>query len=474
MHQMPRCRTDTYLGRLLGAVDVGDGDDKKVKDTLLLHTVDLLNLPQPIPKSLARTRLRQAHGAAGARMAVLQLPDRVPTVKAVVDAYPVALKDDFVLHRSMRAKREEVDTIKYDSNFVLPTRLVRKVESAIESEIRTNDRQQMYEARAKPNSAQLDGVQTSETPTDLLLRLATNLVSYIYSLKNFHVIKAKCKDWEYDCWWLQLAWDGPCRPLEFLGRETSSVPIQPPLLPKTNQRMADGILAVLRTSSLTTQFRLLSNNATILLRKVVGYLGGVSMLNGAVVNMCCQFICDQQGKSVFLSSHAFGLGTPPIRRAPGSHLWQSLGVIVVTVAYPSKITAQLYEQMVHDHCATKLDKVWKNRLLPFLKMWHRDSKEVEPLPRVVKTWVKNPKQPDGSSCGVLVVAAVYSMLRECDELTVPLLQIGQVSAEEVHVMRLRAMWLLLCATVVEHPHHDGVWHEETHNLLLESLSQHNN
>ncbi|KAE9087348.1 hypothetical protein PF010_g9142 [Phytophthora fragariae] len=53
-------------------------------------------------------------------------------------------------------------------------------------------------------------------------------------------------------------------------------------------------------------------------------------------------------------------------------------------------------------------------------------------------WLNAPKQPDGTSCGVLVIAQVYCMLKDSFRFTEAI-----VTNDDVAVMRLRIMWMML-------------------------------
>uniref|UniRef100_K3WNY6 Ubiquitin-like protease family profile domain-containing protein n=1 Tax=Globisporangium ultimum (strain ATCC 200006 / CBS 805.95 / DAOM BR144) TaxID=431595 RepID=K3WNY6_GLOUD len=101
---------------------------------------------------------------------------------------------------------------------------------------------------------------------------------------------------------------------------------------------------------------------------------------------------------------------------------------------------------------------WNDQLESYLKKWHAASRETTTFPEVTEEYILQPKQTDGSSCGVMLIGQVYFLLRE--EYTFQ----RQVStADYVQVMRLRILWLILCKSIVENP--AGVDVEKT-NLEL--------
>ncbi|GMF57110.1 unnamed protein product [Phytophthora fragariaefolia] len=53
-------------------------------------------------------------------------------------------------------------------------------------------------------------------------------------------------------------------------------------------------------------------------------------------------------------------------------------------------------------------------------------------------WLNAPKQTDGTSCGVLCIAQVYSILKDSFNLANAI-----VTQDDVAVMRLRIMWMIM-------------------------------
>ncbi|GMF55922.1 unnamed protein product [Phytophthora fragariaefolia] len=53
-------------------------------------------------------------------------------------------------------------------------------------------------------------------------------------------------------------------------------------------------------------------------------------------------------------------------------------------------------------------------------------------------WLKAPKQPDGTSCGVMIIAQVQSVLKDSFRFSKT-----TVTADDIAVMRLRIMWMIV-------------------------------
>lgn len=58
-------------------------------------------------------------------------------------------------------------------------------------------------------------------------------------------------------------------------------------------------------------------------------------------------------------------------------------------------------------------------------------------------WVMSPTQPDGSSCGVMVVAHAYSYLKS--QYT---FQSSNVTKDDFAIMRLRVLWMIVTQPTV--------------------------
>ncbi|KAE9109942.1 hypothetical protein PF010_g11350 [Phytophthora fragariae] len=80
----------------------------------------------------------------------------------------------------------------------------------------------------------------------------------------------------------------------------------------------------------------------------------------------------------------------------------------------------------------------KKGLGGFIERWHKVSMPSSKLRIDPIEWVERPQQPDGASCGVLVVAQVRNYLTGNEER-----QNYNVSSNDVKVMRLGMLWVIM-------------------------------
>ncbi|KAL3667370.1 hypothetical protein V7S43_007596 [Phytophthora oleae] len=106
---------------------------------------------------------------------------------------------------------------------------------------------------------------------------------------------------------------------------------------------------------------------------------------------------------------------------------------------PPTITPYFYEPLCSTAYVDTMESTYNTAMAEFLKDWHDSSMPGEAYPTVEEgVWLTSPKQPDGTSCGVLVIAQVYTMLRNS-----LLFAKTSVSVNDVAIMRLRIMWMIL-------------------------------
>ncbi|POM79211.1 Ubiquitin carboxyl-terminal hydrolase [Phytophthora palmivora] len=135
------------------------------------------------------------------------------------------------------------------------------------------------------------------------------------------------------------------------------------------------------------------------------------------------------------------------------------GVIILDLAYQTgapTVTPYYYEPMCSTAYNSTMESIYKSTVTGFLKAWHEVSMPGEPYP-VVRNgrWIDGPKQPDGTSCGVLVIVQVYSMLKNNMHFT-PVI----VTDDEVTIMRLRIMWM-----IISHP-----WENTSRNNVAKAVT----
>ncbi|KAG6956469.1 hypothetical protein JG688_00011407 [Phytophthora aleatoria] len=164
---------------------------------------------------------------------------------------------------------------------------------------------------------------------------------------------------------------------------------------------------------------------------MVGSLARDKMLNDLVIDFSIRYICSTLGEIYPLNSFALTMGCPnppktlvsifhyvllPVHLS-GIH-W---GVIITRLAYKQDqpcITPYYYEPLCDkDYQATKLLPCLKT-VATFLRDCHDETMPTSEFPsESVGVWLDTPKQPDGTSCGVLCIAQVYAMLKVNFRLT---------------------------------------------------------
>ncbi|KUF93925.1 Deoxynucleoside triphosphate triphosphohydrolase SAMHD1 [Phytophthora nicotianae] len=131
------------------------------------------------------------------------------------------------------------------------------------------------------------------------------------------------------------------------------------------------------------------------------------------------------------------------------------GVVIIhlqTTNTSVRVHVHMYEPLISECYHKSMEKVWegipkddhdsategKEGLRGYLDRWLTVSKPNSEIVIENVEWVLSPRQPDGSSCGVLVVAQCYNYVT--GNITE---QTYDVSKNDVKVMRLRILWTIL-------------------------------
>lgn len=77
------------------------------------------------------------------------------------------------------------------------------------------------------------------------------------------------------------------------------------------------------------------------------------------------------------------------------------------------------------------------------------------IPEGIGKWILSPRQRDGPSCGVMVIAQVCSHLGNLFAF-----QQRNVDDMYVRIMRLRILWVIVCRCEVQHPDRDNTLHAD--------------
>ncbi|RLN94433.1 hypothetical protein BBJ28_00025922 [Nothophytophthora sp. Chile5] len=123
-------------------------------------------------------------------------------------------------------------------------------------------------------------------------------------------------------------------------------------------------------------------------------------------------------------------------------------LIIVTTEPYGMLSVHFYDPLSGRPYKTETELVWTSKLLPFVRIWYsaRWSDGDYPFPSEVRDhWIATPKQPDGSSCGIMCLAMAYSYLHGNQGF-----ERDTVTKDVVQVMRLRLLWVILCGSVI-HP-----------------------
>lgn len=144
-----------------------------------------MNLPPPTPPKATRKRLTQAKTTKFNRLAVVEMLRDVPvsvtdtvtwalrtaddkSVKAVVDAYPLAFTDSFIRSRTVRSKRARILAAEYEYNYVVPRALVMKLQSVVAEEIKNQERvDRLLKRRAARSGEGSDSRDVSRSEHDV-------------------------------------------------------------------------------------------------------------------------------------------------------------------------------------------------------------------------------------------------------------------------------------------------------------------
>ncbi|TYZ62651.1 hypothetical protein PybrP1_002173 [[Pythium] brassicae (nom. inval.)] len=317
----------------------------------------------------------------------LQTPN-IKSEKTVVDAYTRVLTESFLHNRPSKVAEEIRNQERVE-------RLLKRraAKSADESDLR-DDLQLGHDA----------SVEAAAAADDVLLSLPPDPAwfsrPFVNSLTNFYGVKRDCDRWESDCEWLET-WISPSTKLdrhfsvELLAAETSSEFTSPAMLQIKNERMASEVLSKYNSSTLSTWFKLLSELAPFLYREVIGNVAGDAVLNNVVVNVCCHLIRDGSKNIVMLNSHACAgkaPRSPTLPTHPDAKRNSGDGIGVGAGAGIAPISDTEFVR------------------------WHDDCGMKTPFPKVLKNWVTQPVQIDGTSCGLHTIAFVYAWLVDINDL----------------------------------------------------------
>ncbi|KAG3097908.1 hypothetical protein PI125_g15500 [Phytophthora idaei] len=171
------------------------------------------------------------------------------------------------------------------------------------------------------------------------------------------------------------------------------------------------------------------------------------MVNDAAIDMGIQMIAESVKYRVALSSLMVRL--KPLKQWLSETPFVTLplhlsrihrGLIIVKVAFPTTLRVNLYEPL-HQQCYRKELKV-PGRTSCY-HIWRiTETGAMERFPRkIIKKWNNEPAQPDGTSCGLMILGMVYVFVCNARRF-----KRHRISDAYIRVMRLRLTWLILYTT----------------------------
>ncbi|KAE9169170.1 hypothetical protein PF002_g30431 [Phytophthora fragariae] len=407
------------------------------------------------PKGLSVNVIRLMHWATHTR--------HLDRVKEVLDQYPVIM-DDMVLAATSPTvfKTSDAEAQKYVWTFVVPNALVISMQAAIDTYY-TQKAAKRKEIGEAPEEIDLADSQ-SETRQQSVVKLRANLVffssSCVLAMKSFHDVSVLATAWTEDMAWLRQNWfEVQAGPVKFFASETRTENATAVDRSFRYDQMAAKIMVKYELATLTSKYSLRSMNAFINFNVIVGAVVRVEWLTGAAVNYGVAAICDGLAISLHdLDGHfpkdrglySFKYVVVPVN-THGMH-WT---VIVVTIDN-GNVRGNLYDPLHSPKHQKQLECAWHDMMLPFLRAWaaHRASYATDEyqLPdRVPKEFVQSPQQPDGGSCGIMVLAMIHTLVRVPSRGFV----LDNVTADYVKVLRLRFLWVVMCGSLIHATEQDA-------------------
>ncbi|OWZ14875.1 hypothetical protein PHMEG_00011575 [Phytophthora megakarya] len=371
-------------------------------------------------------------------------------VSEILASYPVIMNDDFMNARMTESCSEYVSADAYDYNFVVPRNLVIKLNTVTENERQKRQASKYFNTKE-------DARHPEGTTKEIMAFFPGGTPHFtsgaIYRMVEFYSIVKHLHAWKADMMWLQTTkWGEISAHPELFDDETCTAPLIPHFVPTRHQQIADEIIKILQSVCLSSTFRLSRGECTVVVEKMVGMVARDRMLSDTIIDLCVRCICQSVGNSYALDSYSVMMGCPshpdteikyynyvvlPVHLS-NIH-W---GVIIVDISYrmdPPTITPYFYEPLCSANYTETMEYAYDTAVAEFLKNWHNASMLGESYPTTEKSvWLTSPKQPDGTSCGVLIIAQIYTMLKNSLLFTKSF-----VSEDDAAIMRLRIMWMFL-------------------------------
>ncbi|ETO73167.1 hypothetical protein F444_10858 [Phytophthora nicotianae P1976] len=386
------------------------------------RAVDIINLPQPKRRGNSRVttkQLRQTTLTSGQpRLAVHKYPSgltvtldhfvrwarNTPNLKFVMETlakYPVQLEDPYLRARTIECRWEAKRPTDYMHAFAIPVDLSRSLQAAVTTAWKDQNAPDPLTDTVKKHGVRLDIVATIDP-----------------------------KLWEFS----------------------------------RHQDLANEVIGKFASSRLLTEIRTLTGTGSTTFENILGGLCR-GWLNDTHIDFCLRAIGGAVGGCYVISSLMWDFGWPSTPKIPigqvnfvlhAVHLDDNhWGVVIIhlqTTNTSVRVHVHMYEPLISECYHKSMEKVWegipkddhdsategKEGLRGYLDRWLTVSKPNSEIVIENVEWVLSPRQPDGSSCGVLVVAQCYNYVT--GNITE---QTYDVSKNDVKVMRLRIQWTIL-------------------------------
>ncbi|KAL3667193.1 hypothetical protein V7S43_008127 [Phytophthora oleae] len=348
----------------------------------------------------------------------------------------------------------------YMHPFVITADLTRSMEAAMNTARREKREPEPLDDNLKNQDIVLDLVACIDPKMWKFSR------RYVGALTTFYAVKAKTRKWLADQKWLEQDWRKVASDVDLFATETGTAGLSLDSVRNRHWTMGNEIISKFVSSRMSSEFVTLTGKFRVTFDHFVGGLCK-GWLNDSPVDFCLETMARIFGSCYVLSALTSVVGFPsspsesttatkfvilPVN-LKGSH-W---GIIIAQLHYTEstdtlRVHPLLYEPLIDEVYHEDMEVVWngiktgeqelvKKGLVDFVERWRQASTPSTQLHSNPIQWIQTPQQPDFESCGVLVVAQVYSYITENLQL-----QHCNVFKSDVQVMRLRMLWVILCSS----------------------------
>ncbi|KAF1789247.1 Ulp1 protease family, C-terminal catalytic domain [Phytophthora cactorum] len=460
----PECSSDSSSGDdEVPATQIREMKQEHPPSTVTsVRQVDVISVP--MPKSRGRSRsttkqLRQTKLTLGPqRLAVHKYPSGLTVslhelviwarstpnakyVMEIMEKYPVQLEDAYLRSRTIDCQWEAIRSSEYMHNFVIPADLTRSMQAAITTtkseQAKTND----MDDRVKKQGIVLDIIASIDP------KLWKFSSQFVHASATFYDIKAKGRAWFKDRKWLEQVWRKVTSDVDLFARQTKTSGLSANAVCDRHQVMANEVISKFASARLRTEFGTLSGQ-------------GLSFEN--IVGGLCRGI---GGGRFWIIITYMAVGWPTMPNTPIGEIkfivnpvnlkanhWGTIILRLKTTEKTTRLHVYMYEPLIDEGYREEMETVWvgipkndndeqseeREGLRGFVLRWHEASMPKRKLIIDPIDWVETPQQPDGASCGILVVAQAYNYLTGNVEQ-----QTYNVSSDDIKVMRLRMLWVIM-------------------------------